>query len=97
MAILVDEAQAWPARELPFPRWCHMVSDRSYEELHAFAGLLGVPRQRFQDDHYDLPEHLRERALARGAQAVGAGELVRRMAGPRGERVRARRAAREPR
>ena len=94
MAILVDEPQAWPARELPFPRWCHMVSDRSHEELHAFAGLLGIPRHGFQDDHYDLPEYLRERALARGAQAVGARELVLRMAGPRGERARARRALR---
>lgn len=91
--ILVDELQAYPGRRLPFAAWCHMASDHSFEELHAFAERLGIPRSRFHRDHYDLPPPLRAKALAAGAQAVGARELVARMAGPRGERVRARRAA----
>lgn len=56
-----------------------MVSDASYEELHAFARELGVPSRGFDLDHYDLPEELRERAVAMGAQAVESRELIRRL------------------
>ena len=37
--------------------WCHMVSDRSVEELHAFASEMGLRRGWFQGGrhpHYDL-------------------------------------------
>ena len=68
-----------------------MVSDTSFEELHAFAAALGIPRERFQRDHYDLPPILRARAVAQGAEQVTISDLAQRMAGPRGERNRARR------
>jgi hypothetical protein len=68
-----------------------MVSDAGFDELHAFASAMGIPRRRFQGDHYDLHPALRERAVALGAVEVGTGELVQRMSGPRGERARARR------
>jgi hypothetical protein len=93
VAILVDELVEYPHTHLPFRRWCHLVSDHSFEELHAFAARLGIPRHRFQGDHYDLPPHLRARAVALGAEEVGWRELIRRMAGPRGDRVRGRRQA----
>jgi Protein of unknown function (DUF4031) len=93
VAILVDELREYPHVRLPFRHWCHMVSDAGFEELHAFAAQLGIPRPRFQGDHYDLPPHLRRQAVALGAREVGTRELTRRMAGPRGERVRARRAS----
>ena len=89
MTILVDECH-WPWRGR---RWCHLVSDASYDELHAFAARLGVPPHRFQGDHYDLPAALRERAVALGAEEVSTAELLQRMTGPRGDRAR-RRAAR---
>jgi hypothetical protein len=94
MAVLVDELREYPHTRLPFRHWCHLVSDTDFEELHAFAARLGIPRHRFQGDHYDLPPHLRARAVELGAQAVSARELTGRMAGPRGDRVRHRRAAR---
>jgi uncharacterized protein DUF4031 len=94
VAILVDELREYPHVRLPFRHWCHLVSDVGFDELHAFAARLGIPRHRFQRDHYDLPPHLRRRAVAMGAQAVTTRELTRRMAGPRGERVRRRRAGR---
>lgn len=73
--MLVDTA-VWPWRgEL----WAHLVSDTSYEELHAFASRLGVPRRAFQDDHYDIPARLRPRAVELGAEQVRARELVRRL------------------
>jgi hypothetical protein len=94
VAILVDELREYPHVRLPFRHWCHLVSDVGFDELHAFAARLGIPRHRFQRDHYDLPPHLRRRAVAMGAQEVTTRELTRRMAGPRGERVRRRRAGR---
>jgi Protein of unknown function (DUF4031) len=94
VAVLVDQLREYPQTRLPFRHWCHLVSDASFEELHAFAARLGIPRHRFQGDHYDLPPHLRARAIAHGAQEVDTRELTRRMAGPRGDRVRARRAVR---
>lgn len=73
--ILVDEA-VWPWRGR---RWAHMVSDTSYEELHAFAERLGIPRRAFQGDHYDVPSPIREIAIALGAEPVDGYELVRRL------------------
>jgi hypothetical protein len=90
MAVLVDPLREYPDTGLPFRSWCHLVSDTSFEELHAFAEALGIPRRFFQGDHYDLPEHLRDRALALGAVPVSTRELIVGMAGPRGERARHR-------
>jgi Protein of unknown function (DUF4031) len=70
--ILVDPA-AWPHRGR---LWAHLVSDTSYEELHAFAAQLGIPRRAFQGDHYDVPEAVREEALALGAIPVTSRQVV---------------------
>jgi hypothetical protein len=94
MAVMVDPLREYPDARLPFRHWCHLASDAGFEELHAFAARLGIPRRAFQGDHYDLPPHLRERAVALGAEEVSTRELTARMAGPRGDRVRERRAAR---
>lgn len=75
MAILVDQA-IWPWRG---HRWAHLVSDQSYDELHEFAARLGIPRRAFQSDHYDVPAHLRDEAIALGAEPVDARVLVRRL------------------
>jgi len=70
--ILVDPA-VWPWRGR---LWAHLVSDTSYDELHAFAEQLGIPRRAFQGDHYDVPEAVREEALALGAVPVTSREVV---------------------
>jgi len=75
MAILVDPA-IWPWRGR---EWAHLVSDTSYDELHAFAARLGLSLEAFQGDHYDVPVDLRRQAIALGADEVGAKELVRRL------------------
>lgn len=73
--MLVDDARwEWRGR-----RWAHLVSDESHEELHGFAGAIGVRRLAFQGDHYDVDAVDRARALARGAVAVPSRELVRRL------------------
>ena len=73
--MLVDAA-IWPWRG---ERWAHLVSDVSYDELHAFAARLQVPRRAFQGDHYDIPSALRERAIELGAEPVVARELLSRL------------------
>lgn len=92
MAVLVDDA-IWPWRGR---LWAHLVSDVSHEELHAFAAGLGLPRRIFQADHYDVPAELRERALALGAEAVSARELLRRLTGAGLRRPKGRPAATPP-
>ncbi len=72
MTILVDPC-TWPHRG---GLWCHLVSDVSFDELHAFARRLGLPRAAFQGDHYDLDELRRERAIDMGAIAVDGREIV---------------------
>lgn len=88
MAILVDQA-VWPWRG---ERWAHLVSDESYDELHAFAAQLGIPRRAFQGDHYDVPADYRERAVELGAIPVDGRDLVRRLraAGLRKPKTRGR-------
>jgi hypothetical protein len=75
VTVLVDQA-VWPWRGR---RWAHLVSDESYDELHAFAARLGIPRRAFQGDHYDVSSDERLRAIELGAEAVDARVLVRRL------------------
>ena len=93
MAILVDPLQRYSYVPFAVKDWCHMAVDGPFEELHAFAAALGIPRSRFQGDHYDLVPWIRERAVSLGAVEVETGELLLRMAGPRGDRARRRHAA----
>ena len=75
MAVLIDEPRWWFRGQ----RWCHLVSDASLDELHAFVGRLGIPRRAFQGDHYDIPEEFRPEVVAAGAVEVESRELVRRL------------------
>lgn len=75
MTVYIDPPN-WPGHGR---MWSHLVSDTSYEELHAFAADLGVPRRAFERDHYDIPERRYQDAVAAGARAVGSKELVARL------------------
>lgn len=77
MTVLIDEPLWWWRGR----RWCHMVSDLSFEELHEFAAATGIPRRGFQGDHYDVPEEHRAEMVAAGAVEVGSRELLRRLRG----------------
>lgn len=75
MTILIDDALwTWRGR-----KWCHLVSDESYEELHEFADLVGIPRRGFQGDHYDVPEEYRPQLIEAGALEVESRVLLRRL------------------
>jgi hypothetical protein len=75
VAVLVDQPRWWWRGR----RWCHLVSDESPDELHAFAAGVGIPRRGFQGDHYDVPEERRDLVVAAGALEVDSRELVRRL------------------
>lgn len=85
MSVLIDPPR-WPAHGTVFG---HLVSDRSLDELHAFAGRAGLPSQAFDHDHYDVPASRHDDLVALGAEAVPERELVRRLSDS-GLRVRAR-------
>lgn len=72
VAILVDDA-----REPRHERfWSHLASDTSFEELHAFAESVGIPRKGFDGDHYDVPVDRRDELMNAGARPVTSRELV---------------------
>lgn len=55
-------------------RWSHLTAD-TVEELHAFAGRLGLRRSWFQDKgdgrwHYDVVDWRREQAIRLGAVPI---------------------------
>jgi hypothetical protein len=59
--------------------WSHLASDESYDELHEFARVLGIPERGFDRDHYDVPAEWYERVVALGAEPVTSRELVSRL------------------
>lgn len=73
MAIYIDPP-AWPAHGTYFS---HMVSDTSYIEVRRCAAKFGLPDGAFDQDHYDVPARLYEKAIESGAIPVEGGELIR--------------------
>ena len=73
MTCYVDTVRDYPRAGLRHTRFCHLLAD-TRDELQAMADALGIPRQFFQDHpwrwHHDLPEPLREQAVALGAREV---------------------------
>ncbi|WP_423923472.1 DUF4031 domain-containing protein [Frigoribacterium sp. 2-23] len=75
MTILIDEP-IWPAHDTV---WSHLVSDASYDELHAFAARHGIPRRGFDHDHYDVPASRYDELVVGGAVPTPGLELARRL------------------
>lgn len=73
--ILIDPS-AVPSRGR---MWSHLVSDTSFEELHAFARRVGLPERGFHRDHYDVPAEAYDDLVAAGAHPVSSRELVARL------------------
>lgn len=73
MSVYVDEA-VWPFGRMIM---CHMMADTE-DELHAMADALGLRREWFQGDHYDISKGKRREAVKLGALEVSSVELVRR-------------------
>ena len=72
MTVYIDRPE-WPGHGR---LWSHLVSDSSYDELHAFAARLGIPPRAFERDHYDVVAERYDAALRAGAQPVTSREIV---------------------
>lgn len=59
--------------------WSHLASDTSYDELHEFARLVGVPERGFDRDHYDVPAEWYDVVVEAGATPVSSRVLVARL------------------
>ena len=75
VAVLIDSPIWW----FQGRRWSHLVSDVSYDELHAFAEEAGIPRRGFHGDHYDVPEEFVADMIAAGAALTASRELLSRL------------------
>jgi predicted metal-dependent HD superfamily phosphohydrolase len=75
MAVYLDPP-LWPAHGTHFS---HLISDRSLEELHAFARAAGIPERAFDGDHYDVAEARFDALVAAGAVPVEGRVLVRKL------------------
>jgi len=68
VAIYVDKLRDWGWRLGPS---CHLITDGTNEELHAFAASIGLRREWFQQSsswpHYDLTASRRLAAIESGA------------------------------
>ena len=76
MSVYVDppiayarEPRDYVGRARSAHRWAHMIAD-SEEELHAMAQAVGLRREWFQGDHYDLVPSKRVLAVRLGAVAL---------------------------
>ena len=75
MTVIIDPPNAAGHGRL----WSHLTSDRSFEELHAFAEGIGIPPRGFDRDHYDVPADRYDAVVAAGAVPVTSRELVARL------------------
>ena len=75
MTVLIDPPR-WPAHGRV---WSHLVSDESYDELHAFAAAQNIPARGFDHDHYDVPVERYQTLVDAGAVPVDSRELLQRI------------------
>jgi 8-oxo-dGTP pyrophosphatase MutT (NUDIX family) len=75
MSIWIDQP-IWPRHGTVF---AHLVSDVSYDELHAFALRAGLHPRSHHGDHYDVPRERYAAVLAAGAVETSGADVVRRL------------------
>jgi hypothetical protein len=73
--IYVDDAY------IPYRRYqmCHLMSDQKVDsdtEIHEFAKRLGLRREWFHGDHYDIAESKRREAVKNGAIEITTKQMV---------------------
>jgi 8-oxo-dGTP pyrophosphatase MutT (NUDIX family) len=66
----------WPAHGRLF---AHLISDASYDELHAVARTAGLHPRAFDGDHYDVPAERWQSVVEAGATPTRGVDLVRRL------------------
>ncbi|WP_454919266.1 DUF4031 domain-containing protein [Xanthobacter sediminis] len=75
MTVYVDDMYLYPMGQFGRMKMSHMIADTE-EELHALAARIGLVRQWYQGDHYDVSMSLRAKAIAAGARAIPLKQLA---------------------
>ena len=69
MAVYIDDMYRYAIGWFGGAQMSHMIADGE-DELHAMALRIGMKRERYQGDHYDVPLSRRDAAIAAGAVAI---------------------------
>lgn len=82
MTIFIDDgykrtAAYWKRHGVGQMKMSHMMSDSDADELHKLAARIGMKREWFQKDHYDVPIFRRAMAIQHGAVECTSRDLVR--------------------
>lgn len=75
MTVYVDDFWRWRSAQLGQKRMSHMIADTE-AELHSMAVRIGLSREHYQSDHYDVSKKLRGAAIHFGAVQVTVRELA---------------------
>ncbi len=81
MTVYIDDMYRYAIGQFRGMRMSHMIADRE-TELHTMARLIGMKREWYQGDHYDVPLDRRDDAIRKGAVAITyrqAGAMRRRL------------------
>jgi uncharacterized protein DUF4031 len=89
VTVYVDDMYRHPMGRLGRMKMSHMVADTE-AELHAMADKLGLKREWYQGDHYDISRDVRRRAVTLGAvdvtmRQLSAMMMLRRWGKPMGD------------
>lgn len=82
MPVYIDDMYRYSIGQFRGMQMSHLIADTD-AELHAMAERIGMKRQWFQGDHYDVPLTKRDLAIAAGAIEIRyrqAGAMRRRRA-----------------
>jgi hypothetical protein len=66
MTVYVDDMYKYPMGRFKRMKMSHMIADTD-DELHAMAEKIGVKKEWFQGDHYDVAMFVRKKAIELGA------------------------------
>jgi hypothetical protein len=80
VAIYVDDMFRRRLGRLGRMRMSHMAADTP-AELHAFARRLGLRREWFDRDHYDVCKSMRAEAIRLGAVAISLRDMAAKLRG----------------
>lgn len=69
MTVYIDDMFRYPMGEFRRMKMSHMIADVE-DELHAMAARIGIKRQWYQGDHYDVSKSCRALAVRYGAVEI---------------------------
>lgn len=75
MTCYVDDMWKLPMGQFGRMKMSHLIADTE-EELHAMAAKLGLKREWYQSDHYDVSKRVRGNAIYYGAREISVRQLA---------------------